>query len=128
MVRPFVRTICPKCESIVIARLGSGGRPNFCAECWEQQDLAVVMITQEAWDAAQRQKELEKRIYCRNCEHIGLIEEFPFNVTLKNWGCEYSCPVCHNNFIVSLANIPMCENCDEVPAAIGDTWCLHCSD
>ncbi|MDZ4260387.1 MAG: hypothetical protein U1A25_01860 [Candidatus Sungbacteria bacterium] len=138
--------ICPKCEDVVSVpsfmdesvhdvlcewheRIdGTREYLYICPKCYKEGKW-ITMVTPEVWDAIERKKELEKRIYCRSCEYIGLIEEFPFNGHPRDEDRERICPACHSDNVINLACMKMCENCDEVPAQKGgDAWCRHCAD
>lgn len=72
------------------------------------------------------QKERKKYIYCRECKHIDLIENFPFDFPDEKFKERY-CPNCMNtNHLINLNDVKICSNCKELPAEDKNNWCYKC--
>ena len=122
-----IELICPECETRTEAEDLLFGLGSYCP-CCRRKGKCVSLVSADRYDVEKRQEELRKRIYCRDCKYIGLIEEFPFDGSLDDENRERRCHRCHSDNLINMAEVTMCENCDEVPArGRGDTWCEHCA-
>ena len=123
-----VELICPECEKRVeIEVMSQIGIVAYCPWCG-RRSKSVGLVFADQYDAEKREKELSKRLYCRDCEHIGLIEEFPFDAPPEDDMRERRCPRCHSDNAVNMGSVRICENCDKIPAIDGDYLCEKCAD
>ena len=123
----FIELICPECEMRTTLNEMYLMPMLLCSVCLKKKKHNML-ICADRYDAEQRQKELSKRLYCHNCGHIGLIEQFPFDAPSEDSMRERRCPRCHGENIVNMGIVQMCEHCDEVPAAKKEIWCRVCID
>ena len=115
--------MCPICEKRFM--LDADIIAPTCKPCYEAgREVELVAF----FDSEERQEMLKKYLYCRNCEHIDLVEDFSFNGSSEDPDSERCCPNCHSDDVVNMGAVPMCESCDEVPAAKDEYWCQYCID
>lgn len=120
-----VELICLECEMrTTLDEIGSMS-VLWCSVCLKKKKYNML-VSADRYDAEERQKELSKRLYCRDCDHIGLIEQFPFDAPPQEDLKERRCPRCHGDNLVNMGQVAMCRQCDEAPAMKGDTWCYIC--
>lgn len=114
----------------------------YCPECKKNDKYTTLLDKAELEQqrlAEERDAELSKRLYCRNCQYIELAEEFPFDLPHSDpdfrLNAERRCPKCYSDNNINLSNVEMCRQCDEVPATqhglcntcaaqIDDSWQL----
>ena len=101
---------------------------NFCPKCKKEKNETKILLPLKEFQKEKRRQELAKRIYCRKCGHIGLVEEFPFDGPSGDDFRERRCPKCGSDNGVNLSIVKMCGKCGEVPAQPEDSWCKHCAD
>lgn len=81
---------------------------------------SILFCLEQQRQTEEREQELSKRLYCRNCQHIGLVEEFPFDLPESDPDYklhrERRCPRCYSDNNINLASIEMCRQCDQTPA------------
>ncbi|GEM_PF-4995762 len=122
-----IELVCPECETRATGDEFDLVSLPLCSVCLRGKKFRVLMSAAH-YDANERQKELSKRLYCRDCGHIGLIEQFPFDAPAEDDARERRCPRCYSDNVVNMGTVKMCENCDEVPAAKKEVWCKVCID
>jgi hypothetical protein len=121
-----VELVCPACEMrTTLDEIDIIYNLALCSVCLKKKKHNILVCAAH-YDAEQRQKELAKRLYCRNCDHIGLIEQFPFDAPPDEDSRERRCPRCHGDNLINMGQAIMCEQCDEAPAIKGDVWCRVC--
>ena len=122
-----IELICPECETRTEIEDTLSGLGSYCSNC-SRKRKSTALVFASAYEAEKRHEELRKRIYCRDCGYIGLIAEFPFDAPPCDQNRERRCHRCHSDNLINMAEVTMCEHCDEVPArGRGDTWCEHCA-
>ena len=116
-----IEMICPECEKRIEVEDGSQMAVlAYCPWCGRSDKFVELVFAD--------QKREKGRLYCRDCEHIGLIEEFPFDGPPEDDMRERRCPQCYSDNAVNMGSVRICENCDEVPAIEGDYLCEKCAD
>jgi len=118
--------ICPTCETEVKLDKLEGFCPaiTLCPTC-KKNRRGIALVLLEKYENDKRTEELRKHLYCRDCGHIGLIEDFSFDFPNEE-SKESHCPKCHSDECVNMGSVTMCKLCDERPAEKNDTWCGEC--
>lgn len=119
--------ICPECEMVVDGAGDGMIAIMVCSNC-KRRGKTVGLILVDRYEAEKRCGELAKRMFCRNCNYIGLVEEFPFDLPSSDRGRERYCHRCHSHDVINMAEVAMCATCDGAPAAKNNTVCVHCRD
>ena len=99
-----------------------------CPKCKNESGAFNLLISVREYNQQKRTEELSRHLYCRDCDHKGLIEDFPFDAPPDEDFRERRCPNCTSDNLVNLGSVKMCERCDEVPAEKDDYWCQRCRE
>ncbi len=99
---------------------------NICPTCSRERNLVSMLVTEEYYEKKAEREELAKRLYCRKCEKIDLIENFPFDAPEDDPNKERRCPRCGEDDLVNMGTVPMCDECESKPVVKGQVLCKQC--